>query len=189
MGWGKYCSFVCSCKEGHIGFKVSAILKRTLCSCGLQAKTTYWPCLDRDWIFTSNQCLVCTNHLSATLCLVDLVSASMAIDLHVAGLLQEVKSPGRNVFEFGWEKKLNVCVCRCVFTSTYMLMSSCYHQFKTHFRTGLSDIYDWSYLPHCGSQKAANADCSLSLPSYTFTAWDKGHERVHIYQACICNLW
>lgn len=144
--------------------------------CGLQAKTTYWPGLDQAGIVPPNRCLVGKNCLAKAVCLVGLDSALLSIDQHEAKLLQRVKSQERSVCEFNWEFCIWVWadtfpgswVAKLLYSGTFMM---------------------FIFLYQCCTETAANADCGASFPTHTFPAWDKGHDRAHIYQLLIYNLW
>lgn len=73
------------------------------------------------------------------------------------------------------EKQNGVCA--------YLLAPSCYHQFQTHFR--LSDVY-YYYCSYSIFPVAARSQQLMQIAvyhlSHTFTARDKGHDKVHIYQ-------
>lgn len=171
------------------GVKGSALLT-TLCCCGLQAVTTYWPALDQAWISSVINGLVSENHLSGTACLVDLDWSPWLPLISTRQDLCSTLTHRGGMCANTAEKWSRMCgsVCAFFFLS-FLCLRTCLHhpcdpQFQTHFRSRLPDVYDWSYLPPA----AANADCSASFQSHTFPAQDKGPDSTYLSGSYLQSL-
>ena len=188
--WRSSHSFIWSCRAAGSGVESSALLKTTLCCCGLQAVTTYWPGLDQAWISSVINGLVSENHLSGTACLVGL---DLSLWWPLISTMQDLRSMfthrggmcANTAEKWHW-----MCgsVCAFFFFFFYVYALACIIPAILSFRPILRAGFQTFMMVRISPLLLL-----MQIAVHHFSHIHSPHKTrdltVHIYQAHIYNLW